>query len=92
MSFLKSLIALFERNEQQTQTVADPTLYSVVTNKGAYTGKIVYQNDMVINFDCDGKRVKILKTNISRISIVRIAPRINQSTLGQTVFTRLSLR
>jgi hypothetical protein len=92
MSFLKSLIALFDGDEPEMPLLADPTLYSVVTNKGAYTGKIVYQNDMVINLDCDGKRVKILKTNISRISIVCLAPRVNQSTLGQTVFKRLSLR
>jgi hypothetical protein len=92
MSFLKSLIGLFERVEHEMPILADPTLYNVVTNKGAYTGKIVYQNDMVINLDCDGKQIKILKTNIAHISIVRIAPRINQSTLGQTVFTRLSLR
>jgi hypothetical protein len=51
--------------------IDDPTVYQIKTYTNTYCGRIMYQDDVVIRFqNNEGRSVKILKQNITLISIV----------------------
>ena len=49
----------------------DPTLYQVETSNNIYSGYIIFQDDVMIKFRTTSlKPVKILKSNIVRITVM----------------------
>jgi len=70
MNLLKSFTGIFTIEEPRIQAALDPTDYCIETIDHKYNGKIIYQDDVVINFKVpQSKFVKILKKNIRRITI-----------------------
>ena len=68
----KSLATLFEVNQPVQSAIEDPTIYQVETTSGKYCGKIVYQDDVMMMLKiAKPKAIKILKTNIQRVSMVQ---------------------
>ena len=68
----KSLTSIFEVNPPAKSAIEDPTIYQVKTTLGNYCGKIIYQDDMMMMLKiAKPKAIKILKTNIERISMVQ---------------------
>jgi hypothetical protein len=80
MNFLKPLTDLFAKAEQEIPYVADSTVYRIKTNASEYSGKIIYQNDVVIKFDTGSKPIKILKANIANISIISAGKNANHAS------------
>ncbi len=71
MKMLKSLIDLFTGSTPETVHTADPTVYRIETTRGEHSGRIVYQDDMIINLQSlELKQIKILKSNVQRVSII----------------------
>jgi hypothetical protein len=49
----------------------DPTMYQVETGNNTYSGYIIFQDDVMIKFRTTSlKPVKILKSNIVRVTIM----------------------
>ena len=72
MNILNSLANLLTLNKPETPAVIDPTVYCVETAARNYCGVIIYQDDVVIKIKgFKPKPVKILKTNIERITIMK---------------------
>lgn len=65
----------FLTNRKETTSVLhDPTLYQIQTKTQQYTGNIAFQNDTfmkVMLAEEKQKVVKILKSNIEKVEIVR---------------------
>jgi hypothetical protein len=71
-SLIKSLMELFTTSQPIRLVVEDPAVYQIETTMRKYCGKIIYQDDMMIKLKiAKPKAVKILKSNIERITIVQ---------------------
>lgn len=71
-SLWKSLLGVFEVNPPVKTAIEDPTIYQVKTSIGNYCGKIVYQDDVMMMLKiAKPKAIKILKSNIERITMVQ---------------------
>ena len=69
---LKSIANMFTISRPQVTPIEDPTIYQIETSIRKYCGKIIYQDDMMIKLKiAKPKAVKILKSNIDRITIVQ---------------------
>jgi len=72
INLLKSIIDMFVVSPPERPVIEDPTVYHIETVQRKYCGKIIYQDDMMIKLKvAKPKAVKILKTNIERITIVQ---------------------
>ena len=72
MNMWKSIAEIFMGGQQAMAAPEDPTVYQVETAVRRYCGKIIYQDDMMIKLKiAKPKPVKILKTNIERITVVK---------------------
>ena len=68
----KSLAGIFEVSPPVKTAIEDPTIYQVKTTLGNYCGKIIYQDDIMMMLKiAKPKAIKILKTNIEMISMVK---------------------
>jgi len=77
--------------EPEIQPVLDPTDYCIETIAHKYYGRIIYQDDVVINFKVpESKFVKILKVNIKRVTIHH--PENNQHDFQWGKTARLQLQ
>ena len=74
MNLLKSLAGALMGAGPGIHPPMDPTIYRIETMARKYCGRIVYQDDVVIKLKiAKPKPVKILKSNIERITIVKSA-------------------
>jgi hypothetical protein len=72
MNFLRSFLEIFAPSPSVRLVVEDPTVYQIETTMRKYCGKIIYQDDMMIKLKiAKPKAIKILKSNIERITIVQ---------------------
>jgi hypothetical protein len=74
---MKSLLQVIDSllgsaSEKANAIATDPTMYQVeTTNSKVYNGYIIYQNDVMMKFRTTSlKPVKILKSNIVRVTIM----------------------
>jgi hypothetical protein len=68
----QSIFTVFVVTPPQKPSVDDPTIYRVETSVGKYFGKIIYQDDTMMKLKlAKPKVIKILKSNIERITIVQ---------------------
>lgn len=66
MEFLKSLF-----RSEPVSVVMDPTVYEIVTVNQTHKGRIVHQDEVVINLQSlEKKSIKILKQNIKQVIIL----------------------
>jgi hypothetical protein len=70
-SLWQSLINLL-RPRPEIPLPQDSSIYKIETSAGKYCGRILYQDDVTIRMACaKSKSVKILKSNILKISQVK---------------------
>jgi hypothetical protein len=66
---MNPLISFFNKlfwHSPELRAMEDPTVYQIETLKDKYEGTILYQDDIVIKFNCNkASAVKILKSNTS---------------------------
>jgi|GEM_PF-2423751 hypothetical protein len=75
MNFLNLIATFFQRENGEVSSNDDSTRYRIVTGTSEYLGTIIHQDGVVIKLKSEkSKPVKILKTNISSISIVNAHP------------------
>jgi hypothetical protein len=66
-----NLIAQVFHQTPKSTAMVDNTVYQVETNSRKYCGRIIYQDDQVIRLrGARYRSVKIIKSNIEKISIV----------------------
>lgn len=72
MSFITSIANIFTWvNPVVEIALLDSTEYRITTNTNVYHGIIIYQDAFSIKFQCKkNKTVKILKSNITQMSVV----------------------
>src|SRR5690349_21357080 len=71
-NILISILSFFLKQPRGASNLSDSAVYLVETSARQYCGIIIYQDDVVIRMQCaKPKLVKILKSNIERITIVR---------------------
>ena len=71
MSFIKSIAKLFSWRRPLAIPQLETTEYRITTNTNEYLGVIIQQDDYSIKFQSqENKTVKILKSNINRMSAV----------------------
>ena len=71
-NLLQIIDSLLGSSAKDMSIAADPTMYQVETNNNnVYSGYIIFQDDVMIKFRTTSlKPVKILKTNIVRVTIM----------------------
>ena len=73
---MKSIIGIIDSlfgaaTMKDASVTPDPTMYQVETSNNTYSGYIIFQDDIMIKFRTTSmKPVKILKTNIVRVTIM----------------------
>lgn len=72
ITLLKSISSLFTVSAPVRPTVEDPTIYQVETSFHKYCGRIIYQDEVMIQLKSfKPKAIKILKANINKITVVK---------------------
>jgi hypothetical protein len=90
MNLLKLFTGLLSDVPPPHSALVDPTFYRINTGSHEYEGRILYQNDVVINFNIGHKVVKILKTNIVKIHVLS-ATSAPQRLQDNSAMSRLQL-
>jgi hypothetical protein len=71
MSIINKVVGgFFSRKIIAETPLLDPTEYRITTDTHEYIGLIIHQDDFSIDFQIDDKLVKILKSSISKVSVV----------------------
>lgn len=74
---IDSVLFAVKPTVEQPKGLIDPTVYVVITHRQTYCGQIIFQDDTMMKFRTSNlKPVKILKSNIREISILK------QATIG----------
>lgn len=69
---IDSLLFAVKPKKPVRNQVQDSTNYLIVTQRQTYCGKIIFQDDTMIKFrTLELKPIKILKSNIKQISILK---------------------
>ena len=71
-NLFKYMWKVFVGSPPAKPAVDDPTVYQIETSMRKYCGKIIYQDDMMIKLKiAKPKSIKILKSNIERITVIQ---------------------
>lgn len=71
MKVIGSIVRIFSWGRPHEVALLDTTEYRIITNTNEYLGIIIHQDDFSIRFQGQGKKtVKILKSNITQMSVV----------------------
>jgi hypothetical protein len=70
MRIINTVGGFFSKKSIAETPLLDPTEYRITTDTHEYIGLIIHQDDFSIDFQIDDKLVKILKSSISKVSVV----------------------
>lgn len=74
LNILDSVLFASKAKTTEFEGLTDPTLYLISTHRQSYCGNIIFQDDHIIKFRTQSlKPVKILKSNIRQITILKHA-------------------
>jgi hypothetical protein len=72
MKWMKRVVSILLSRKVAVAAVEDPTVYQIETTTRKYCGKIIYQDNVIIQLKiAKPKAVKILKANIEKIAMVQ---------------------